>query len=131
MVHKTGNVLNKVVKSIQPAVKQDLREIWMAPDLKAAERACDVFEKKYGAKHSGAVGTVGNSVLGGAGSISGGHCLCKPVAEDDGHLSFGGRPFPWRHLPVFFRAVQDEKQQLQRGLIIGEMPPGPHRPAQL
>src|SRR5688500_18827776 len=27
--HKTGNVLNKVAKSIQPAVKQDLREIWM------------------------------------------------------------------------------------------------------
>jgi putative transposase len=44
--HKTGNVLNKVAKSIQPAVKQDLREIWMAPDLKAAERAFDVFEKR-------------------------------------------------------------------------------------
>src|ERR671912_1744070 len=47
--HKTGNVLNKVAKSLQPAVKQDLREIWMAPDLKApdlkaAERAFDVFE---------------------------------------------------------------------------------------
>ena len=27
MVHKTGNVVNKVAKSIQPAVKQDLREI--------------------------------------------------------------------------------------------------------
>jgi putative transposase len=53
--HKTGNVLNKVAKSIQPAVKQDLREIWMAPDRKAAERAFDVFEKKYGAKYSGAV----------------------------------------------------------------------------
>src|SRR3954471_10169268 len=53
--HKTGNVLNKVAKSIQPAVKQDLREIWMAPDLKAAERALAVFEKKYGAKYSGAV----------------------------------------------------------------------------
>src|SRR3954463_10518212 len=53
--HKTGNVLNKVAKSIQPAVKQDLREIWMAPDLKAAERALDIFEKKYGAKYSGAV----------------------------------------------------------------------------
>ena len=53
--HKTGNVINKVAKSIQPAVKQDLREIWMAPDLKAAERALDTFEKKYGAKYSGAV----------------------------------------------------------------------------
>jgi len=46
-----------VAKSIQPAVKQDLREIWMAPDLKAAERALDVFEKKYGAKYSGAGAT--------------------------------------------------------------------------
>jgi putative transposase len=53
--HKSSNVLNKVAKSIQPAVKQDLREIWMAPDLKAAERAFDVFQKKYGAKYSGAV----------------------------------------------------------------------------
>ena len=36
--HKSANVLNKVAKSIQPAVKQDLREIWMAPDLGGAER---------------------------------------------------------------------------------------------
>ncbi|EWY35782.1 transposase [Skermanella stibiiresistens SB22] len=43
------------MKSIQPAIKQDLREIWMAPDLKAAERALDTFEKKYGAKYAGAV----------------------------------------------------------------------------
>jgi putative transposase len=53
--HKTGNVLNKVAKSIQPAVKQDLREIWMAPDLKTAQSALNTFEKKYGAKYSGAV----------------------------------------------------------------------------
>jgi putative transposase len=53
--HKTGNVLNKVAKSLQPAVKQDLREIWLAPDLKAAERALDIFEKKYGAKYAGTV----------------------------------------------------------------------------
>ncbi|MGF7213151.1 transposase-like protein [Skermanella aerolata] len=58
--HKTGNVINKVAKSIQPAVKQHLREIWMAPDLKApnlmaVERALDTFEKKYGAKYSGVV----------------------------------------------------------------------------
>jgi putative transposase len=53
--HKSGNVLNKVAKSIQPAVKQDLREIWIAPDLKAAETALDTFEKKYGAKYSRAV----------------------------------------------------------------------------
>jgi putative transposase len=53
--HKSSNVLNKVAKSIQPAVKQDLREIWMTPDLKAAERAVNTFEQKYGAKYGGAV----------------------------------------------------------------------------
>jgi len=36
-VHKTANVLNKVAKSVQPAMKQDLREIWMAPDRASAE----------------------------------------------------------------------------------------------
>jgi putative transposase len=50
--HKTGNVLNKVVQAVQPAMKQDLREIWMAPDRKAAETALTVFEKKYGAKYA-------------------------------------------------------------------------------
>ena len=55
MVHKTGNVLNKVPKSVQPTMKQDLREIWRAPDRTAAESALDVFEKKYGAKYAGAV----------------------------------------------------------------------------
>jgi putative transposase len=54
-LHKIGNILNKVAKSIQPAVKRDLREIWLAPDLKAAQSALDTFETKYGAKYSGAV----------------------------------------------------------------------------
>ena len=53
--HKTGNVLNKVAKSIQPAVKQDPREIWMAPDLMTAKSALNTYEMKYGAKYSGAV----------------------------------------------------------------------------
>jgi putative transposase len=53
--HKAANVLNKVPKSVQPAVKQDLREIWMAPDHQAAEGALDLFAKKYGAKYAGAV----------------------------------------------------------------------------
>src|SRR5947209_3458801 len=51
----TANVLNKAVKSVQPAMKQDLREIWMAPDRKTAEKALTVFEKKYGAKYRNAV----------------------------------------------------------------------------
>ena len=45
-LHKIGNILNKVAKSIQPAVKRDLREIWLAPDLKAAQSALDTFETK-------------------------------------------------------------------------------------
>jgi putative transposase len=53
--HKTVNVLNKVAKSVQPALKQTLREIWMAPDRRAAEAALAVFEKKYGTKYAGAV----------------------------------------------------------------------------
>jgi transposase-like protein len=53
--HKTGNVLNKVAKAVQPAMKQDLREIWMAPDRKTAEKALAVFETKYGAKYKDAV----------------------------------------------------------------------------
>jgi transposase-like protein len=54
-LHKTGNVLNKVPKSVQPAVKQSLREICRAPDRAAAEGALDTFEKKYGVKYAGAV----------------------------------------------------------------------------
>ena len=54
-VHKTANMLNKVAKSVQPTMKQDLREIWMAPDRAAAQDALEVFVKKYAAKHAKAV----------------------------------------------------------------------------
>jgi transposase-like protein len=54
-VHKSSNVLNKVAKSVQPAMKTDLREIWMAPDRAAAEAALITFEKKYAAKYAKAV----------------------------------------------------------------------------
>ncbi len=50
-LHKTGNVLNKVAKSVQPAMKADLREIHGAPTRAAAETAVDVFVEKYGAKY--------------------------------------------------------------------------------
>jgi putative transposase len=50
-LHKIGNVLNKVVKSVQPAMKADLREIHGAPTRAAAEGAIDVFVEKYGAKY--------------------------------------------------------------------------------
>jgi putative transposase len=54
-VHKTSNVLNKLPNSVQPAAKQDLREIWQAPDRTTAEAAIATFAEKYGAKYGKAV----------------------------------------------------------------------------
>ena len=54
-VHKTANVLDKLPKSVQPAAKSDLREIWAAPDRAAAETAIATFADKYGAKYERAV----------------------------------------------------------------------------
>lgn len=54
-VHKTANVLNKLPKSIHPAVKTDLREIWQAETRAAADIALDTFAEKYGAKYEKAV----------------------------------------------------------------------------
>ena len=54
-VHKTANVLDKLPKSIQPAAKSDLREIWKAPDRATAEAAVATFAEKYGAKYQKAV----------------------------------------------------------------------------
>ena len=54
-VHKTANVLNKLPKSMHPAVKADLREIWQAETRAAAETALDTFAEKYGAKYEKAV----------------------------------------------------------------------------
>jgi putative transposase len=54
-VHKTSNVLNKLPKSVHPAAKRDLREIWQAPDRRTAEAAVATFAEKYGAKYDKAV----------------------------------------------------------------------------
>ena len=54
-VHKTANVLDKMPKSVQPAAKADLREVWMAPDRATAEAAITTFAEKYGAKYEKAV----------------------------------------------------------------------------
>ena len=54
-VHKTANVLDKLPKSVQPAAKADLREIWAAPDRATAETAIVTFNEKYGAKYEKAV----------------------------------------------------------------------------
>jgi putative transposase len=54
-VHKTANILNKVPLSVQPSMKKDLREVYLAPNRAAAETAIGVFVEKYGAKHGKAV----------------------------------------------------------------------------
>jgi putative transposase len=54
-VHKTSNVLNKLPKSVQPAAKADLREVWQAPDRGTAETAIATFAEKYAAKYEKAV----------------------------------------------------------------------------
>ena len=46
---------DKLPKSVQPAAKQDLREIWQAPDRATAETAIATFAEKYGAKYEKAV----------------------------------------------------------------------------
>ena len=46
---------NKLPRSVQPAAKADLREIWMAPDHATAEAAIASFAEKYGAKYGKAV----------------------------------------------------------------------------
>lgn len=50
-VHKSANLLNKMPKSVQGAMKADIREISMAPTRAAAEAAVAVFIDKYGAKY--------------------------------------------------------------------------------
>jgi transposase-like protein len=54
-VHKTSNVLNKLSKSVHPAAKADLREIWQAETRVDAEAAMTTFAAKYGAKYERAV----------------------------------------------------------------------------
>lgn len=49
--HKTGNVLNKMPKSVQSKAKSDIHEIWMAATREDANRAFDTFLEKYGAKY--------------------------------------------------------------------------------
>lgn len=50
-MHKTGNVLNALPKSVQPKAKQALHDIWQAPTKPDAEKAFALFLKTYGAKY--------------------------------------------------------------------------------
>jgi len=55
-VHKTANVLNKLPKSVQPKVKADLHEIWMAETRAEAHKAFDRTVKRFEAKYPRAMG---------------------------------------------------------------------------
>lgn len=78
-VHKTGNVLNKLPKAVQPKAKQALHQIWMAETREAAERAFDTFLSTYEAKYPKAT-----------------HCLAK---DRDVLLTFYDFPAEhWVHL---------------------------------
>lgn len=50
-VHKTANILNALPKSMQPKVKADLQNIWMAETRKDAEAAFQHTLKLYGSKY--------------------------------------------------------------------------------
>ncbi|MDI5889483.1 IS256 family transposase [Halomonas rhizosphaerae] len=55
-VHKTANVLNKLPKSVQPKVKADLHDIWMAETRDGAHKAFDRTLKRFEAKYPKAMG---------------------------------------------------------------------------
>ena len=77
--HKSGNVLNKLPKSVQPAAKRALHKIWQADTKETAQKAFDLFLSKFEAKYPKA--TV---------------CLSK---DRDDLLAFYDFPAEhWRHL---------------------------------
>ena len=54
-VHKAGNILDTMPKSVQPKAKAYLQDIWMAETKKDADEAFDFFIEAYGAKYDRAV----------------------------------------------------------------------------
>lgn len=50
-MHKTGNVLDKLPKSVQARAKDNLHQIWMAETKEMAEKAFDHFIQSYEAKY--------------------------------------------------------------------------------
>ena len=54
-VHKAANVLNKLPKSLQANARQDLREIWLAPDRLTAGAAPATFAAEHAPKYGRAV----------------------------------------------------------------------------
>ncbi len=54
-LHKTGNVLNKLPKSLHSKAKGELQQIWMAETKADAINAFELFEKTYAVKYEKAV----------------------------------------------------------------------------
>ena len=50
-MHKSGNVLNALPKSVQPKATQALHDIWQAPTKSDAETAFDLFLETYEPKY--------------------------------------------------------------------------------
>lgn len=50
-MHKTGNVLDKLPKHVQPRAKETLHQIWMAETKEQAEKAFTHFVESYEAKY--------------------------------------------------------------------------------
>jgi len=78
-VHKTGNLLNNLPKSLQAKAKGHIQDIWMAETRAEAEKAFEFFLQAYGAKYEKAA-----------------ECLSK---DRDVLLTFYGFPAEhWRHI---------------------------------
>ena len=78
-MHKTGNLLNYLPKSLQSKAKSDIQAIWMAPSRSEAEKAIGLFSDKYEAKYPKAV-----------------NCLVK---DEEALLSFYDFPAEhWTHI---------------------------------
>jgi transposase-like protein len=54
-LHKTGNVLNKMPKSVQAKAKSMLHDIWMASTREDAHKAFDLFLETFRGKYPAAV----------------------------------------------------------------------------
>ncbi len=54
-MHKTGNLLNYLPKSLQSKAKSDIQAIWMAQSKDEARKAIRLFSDKYEAKYPKAV----------------------------------------------------------------------------
>lgn len=53
-VHKTGNILNKLPKSLQAKAKQHIHDIWMNETKEEANKSFDFFIETYQAKYPNA-----------------------------------------------------------------------------